>query len=117
MPRGEDVEIAEPEDLLPFLVALFLVAPRALTFLLFFTRLPSSFENLAAANRRKIQLIHFLRFLGLPRSTPCEQIDRPALPRWDLSRNMTVAIEIGRTATGESASLDLEELLATRLLV
>jgi Helicase HerA, central domain len=30
---------------------------------------------------------------------------------------MTVAIEIGRTATGESASLDLEELLATRLLV
>jgi uncharacterized protein len=30
---------------------------------------------------------------------------------------MTVAIEIGRTATGESAALDLEELLATRLLV
>ena len=30
---------------------------------------------------------------------------------------MTVAIEIGRTATGESASLDLEELVATRLLV
>jgi DNA helicase HerA-like ATPase len=30
---------------------------------------------------------------------------------------MTVAIEIGRTATGDSASLDLEELLATRLLV
>lgn len=30
---------------------------------------------------------------------------------------MTVAIEIGRTATGEQASLDLEELLATRLLV
>ena len=29
---------------------------------------------------------------------------------------MTVAIEIGRTATVESASLDLEELLATRLL-
>ena len=62
MPRGEDVEIAEPANFLPFLVALFLVAPRALTFLLFFTRLPSSlfafllhetsmsFENLAAAN-------------------------------------------------------------------
>jgi hypothetical protein len=49
MPRGEDVEIAEPEDF-PFLVAL-LVAPRALTSLLFFfTKLPSSFENLAAAN-------------------------------------------------------------------
>jgi Helicase HerA, central domain len=30
---------------------------------------------------------------------------------------MTVAIEIGRTATGDSAVLDLEELLATRLLV
>jgi hypothetical protein len=53
MPRGEDVEIAEPADFLPFLVALFLVAPRPLTFLLFFTRLPSSFENLAAANRQK----------------------------------------------------------------
>jgi len=52
MPRGEDVEIAELADFLPFLVALFLVAPRALTFLLFFTRLPSSFENLGAANRR-----------------------------------------------------------------
>ena len=49
MPSGEDVEIAEPEDF-PFLVA-FLVAPRALIFLLFFfTKLPSSFENLAAAN-------------------------------------------------------------------
>jgi len=48
MPSGEDVEIAEPEDF-PFLVAL-LVAPRALTFFLFFfTKLPSSFENLAAA--------------------------------------------------------------------
>jgi hypothetical protein len=30
---------------------------------------------------------------------------------------MTVAIEIGRTATGDPAALDLEELLATRLLV
>jgi uncharacterized protein DUF87 len=30
---------------------------------------------------------------------------------------MTVAIEIGRTATGEPVPLDLEELLATRLLV
>src|SRR6201996_1065276 len=30
---------------------------------------------------------------------------------------MTVAIEIGQTAAGESATLDLEELLATRLLV
>jgi DNA helicase HerA-like ATPase len=30
---------------------------------------------------------------------------------------MTVAIEIGQTATGEPASLDLEELLAARLLV
>jgi hypothetical protein len=53
MPRGEDVEIAKPEDFLPFWVALFLVVPLALTFLLFFTRLPSSFENPAAANRRQ----------------------------------------------------------------
>jgi hypothetical protein len=53
MPRGEDVEIAEPEIFLPFLVALFLVASLAPTFLLFFTRLPSSFENLAAANRQQ----------------------------------------------------------------
>ncbi|WP_298261786.1 ATP-binding protein [Bradyrhizobium sp.] len=30
---------------------------------------------------------------------------------------MTVAIEIGRTATGDPAALDIEELLATRLLV
>src|SRR3569832_2423039 len=30
---------------------------------------------------------------------------------------MTVAIEIGRTATDDPAVLDLEELLATRLLV
>ena len=30
---------------------------------------------------------------------------------------MTVAIEIGHTATGDAATLDLEELLATRLLV
>src|SRR5215475_5305774 len=30
---------------------------------------------------------------------------------------MTVAIEIGSTATGDSVTLDLEELLATRLLV
>src|ERR1700749_4762024 len=30
---------------------------------------------------------------------------------------MTVAIEIGLTATGISAAMDLEELLATRLLV
>ena len=30
---------------------------------------------------------------------------------------MTVAIELGRTATGETVALDLEELLATRLLV
>ena len=53
MPRGEDVEIAEPKIFLPALVTLFLVAPLAPTFLLFFTRLPSSFENLGAANRQQ----------------------------------------------------------------
>jgi len=63
MPRGEDVEIAEPADCLPVLVALFLVTPRALTFLLFFTKLPSSFDNSGAANRRRVQVIHFVRFL------------------------------------------------------
>jgi hypothetical protein len=54
MPRGEDVEIAEPENFLPFMVTLFPVAPLAPAFLLFFTRLPSSFENLAAANQHGI---------------------------------------------------------------
>jgi hypothetical protein len=56
MPRGEDVEIAEPADLVLFLVAPFLVVLRVLTFLLFllfFTRHPSSFENPNAANRRQ----------------------------------------------------------------
>src|SRR5262245_4561562 len=53
MPRGEDVEIAEPADFVPFLAALFPVAPRAPTFLLFFTKLPSSFENAGTANRRQ----------------------------------------------------------------
>ena len=72
MPRGEDVEIAESENFLPFLVALFLVASLAPTFLLFFTRLPSSFENLGAPNRRKIQVIHFLRFLGLTITRKCQ---------------------------------------------
>src|SRR3569623_3266821 len=33
------------------------------------------------------------------------------------SRNMTVAIEMGQTSAGAPATLDLEELLATRLLV
>ena len=53
MPRGEDVEIAEPADFPLFLVALFPVTPRALTFLFFFTKLPSSFENPDTANRLK----------------------------------------------------------------
>src|SRR5215207_8137511 len=73
MPRGEDVEIAEAEDF-PFLVALFLVAPRALTFLLFFTRLPSSFENLAAANRRQntsYSLSTLLDLSGRSKSCSC----------------------------------------------
>jgi len=74
MPRGEDVEIAEPADCLPVLVALFLVTLRALTFLLFFTKLPSSFGNSGAANRRQIQVIHFVRFTGRRRSTRCEPL-------------------------------------------
>src|SRR3954469_19253903 len=39
------------------------------------------------------------------------------LRRRTLSRDMTVAIEMGHTTAGASATLDLEELLATRLLV
>src|SRR3982750_2974224 len=34
-----------------------------------------------------------------------------------LSREMTVAIEMGQTTAGAAAAMDLEELLATRLLV
>jgi hypothetical protein len=65
------------------LVALFMVAPLALTFLLFFTRLPSSFER-PMRIASKIQVSHFLRCLGLPHSPRCEQIDRHA-PGWDLA--------------------------------
>src|SRR3954468_6277562 len=66
IPRGEDVEIAEPEDFL-----LFLVAPRALTFLAFFTRIPS-LGNQALRTAGKIQAIH----LGpckcsIRKCTPC----------------------------------------------
>src|SRR5689334_3048639 len=57
MPRGEDVEIAEPADCLPVLVALSLGTPRARTFLVFFTKLPSSFDNSGAANCHQIQVI------------------------------------------------------------
>lgn len=71
MPRGEDVEIAETAAFLPLLVALFVVAPRALTFLLFFTELPSSFENLSAPSGRKIQVMHFLSLLGLLHDGRC----------------------------------------------
>src|SRR5580704_19193997 len=39
------------------------------------------------------------------------------LGRETLSRDMTVAIEMGHTTAGAPATLDLEELLATRLLV
>ena len=53
MPRGEDVEIAELAAFRPFFVALLPVALRALTFLLFFTELPSSFKTVVAANRRQ----------------------------------------------------------------
>ena len=64
MPRGEDVEIAEPAAFLPLLVALFLVAPRALTFLLFFTKLPSSFENLSCCESpAKYKLSTFYAYL------------------------------------------------------
>ena len=41
----------------------------------------------------------------------------PTLREEGLSRVMTVAIEMGLTTAGAAATLDLEELLATRLLV
>src|SRR5882672_4696380 len=41
----------------------------------------------------------------------------PSSAREPLSRDMTVAIEMGHTTAGTSATLDIEELLATRLLV
>src|SRR5947207_9527559 len=42
---------------------------------------------------------------------------KPASAKGTLSRDMTVAIEMGHTTAGAPANLDLEELLATRLLV
>jgi hypothetical protein len=57
--------MAETAAFLPLLVARFVVELRAPTFLLFFTELPSSFENLSAPSRHKIQVMHFLSLLGL----------------------------------------------------
>src|SRR5882762_3990616 len=54
---------------------------------------------------------------GHRRSTGCDQVVKPRLHRKTLSRAMTVAIEMGHTTAGAPATLDLEELLATRLLV
>lgn len=55
--------------------------------------------------------------MAVVRSTGCDQVDKPLSRRETLSRNMTVAIEMGYTTAGAPAALDLEELLATRLLV
>src|SRR6202166_4881840 len=53
---------------------------------------------------------------GHRHSTHCVEIGKPS-PLGDLSRGMTVAIEMGHTTAGAAGALDLEELLATRLLV
>src|SRR6202521_3186999 len=53
---------------------------------------------------------------GHRHSTHCVEIGKPS-PLGDLSRGMTVAIEMGHTTAGAAGVLDLEELLATRLLV
>ena len=53
---------------------------------------------------------------GHRRSTGYGQIDKPCA-QGSLSRDMTVAIEMGHTKAGALAAVDLEELLATRLLV
>ena len=55
--------------------------------------------------------------VGHGRSTGCDQVVKPASAKESLSRDMTVAIEMGNTTAGAPATLDLEELLATRLLV
>jgi uncharacterized protein len=54
---------------------------------------------------------------AMGRSTSCDQVDKPLSEEGALSRYMTVAIEMGHTPAGTAAALDLEELLATRLLV
>ena len=41
----------------------------------------------------------------------------PHKPRWSNSRNMRAQIEIGRDPEGQPVSIDIEELLGTRLLV
>src|SRR4051812_43074003 len=53
----------------------------------------------------------------IPRSTGSNPVVKHPPPDGDLSRVMTVAIEMGQTTAGAPATLDLEELLATRLLV
>jgi hypothetical protein len=53
----------------------------------------------------------------IPRSTGSSRVVKHPPPQVDLSRGMTVAIEMGQTTAGAPATLDLEELLATRLLV
>ena len=55
--------------------------------------------------------------IGHRRSTGGGQVVKPASAEESLSRAMTVAIEMGHTTAGAPATLDLEELLATRLLV
>lgn len=55
---------------------------------------------------------------GHRRSTGSTWVAKPhAAQETFLSRDMTVAIEMGHTTAGAPANLDLEELLATRLLV
>src|SRR5213592_540103 len=48
---------------------------------------------------------------------PAIRLLSPSSAKETLSRDMTVAIEMGHTTAGAPALLDLTELLATRLLV
>lgn len=50
-------------------------------------------------------------------STGDDRLGKPIPRKEATTRTMTVAIEMGHTAAGVPATLDLEELLATRLLV
>jgi uncharacterized protein len=54
---------------------------------------------------------------GDARSTRRARIDKAAVREGAFEPDMTVAIEMGQTTAGSPAALDLEELLATRLLV
>jgi hypothetical protein len=73
--------------------------------------------QLPIACERPLCTVENTEVVGHRRSTGRDQVVKPASAKGTLSRDMTVAIEMGHTTAGAPANLDLEELLATRLLV